>query len=257
MTTLDVRTFCAVLALAAAATACNRQDETPATPQSMASSEGAAAQGGTSANPPLPAGSPPGAPQSAPPGAGSPGERGMGGVAGSAAGTSPAPTMGPVAGTDRAFVAEAANNGLAEVEAARLVAARSDNPRVKDLAQQMEKERASINEELKRIASEKGIEMPSTIGGEPRGQLSRLTTLSKPEVDQAFVRDFGIEAHRQAIGLFERQAREGQDPELKAFAERTLPKLREHLSEAEEVAQAAVPDAPVQGQAGPMGSAPR
>jgi putative membrane protein len=257
MTGFHLRTLCAVLATAFAAAACNRQDNPPAPPKSMASSQGTT-DPDVARTPPLPAGSPPATGSSAAPGSAPSQERGMGGVPGASAGSSAAPVAGssagpaagPVAGSDRAFVSEAANSGLAEVEAARLVSARTDNAKVKDLAQHMEREHASTNDELKRIASEKGIELPSTIGGEPRGQLSRLTTLSKPEVDQAFVRDFGIEAHQKAISLFERQAREGQDPDLKAFAERTLPKLREHLAMAQRMQGG-------QGQAGPAGSAPR
>jgi len=284
MTTFNLRTLSAVLALAFAATACNRQDNPPNPPKSMASSQGVTNPDVGRANPPLPAGAPPGTPSpsasggdsaspspgaagSPAPGASGPvasgssdpssagtgtsGDRGMAGVAGSSAGAPALPTAGPVAGADRAFVSEAANSGLAEVEAARLISARTDNDQVKSLAQHMEREHAGTNEELKRIASEKGIELPTTIGGEPRGQLSRLTTMSKPEVDQAFVRDFGIAAHQRAISLFERQAREGQDPDIKAFAERTLPKLREHLSMAQQMQQRP------SGQAGPAGTAER
>ena len=36
-------------------------------------------------------------------------------------------------------------------------------------------------------------------------------------------------SHRESINLFEREANEGSDPELKAFASKTLPALREHL----------------------------
>lgn len=258
MTIFNLRTACAVLGLAAAA-ACNRQDNPPTPPRSMASSQGTTAPDtGRSDSAAAPSGTPgPTAGVAAPstlpsPGTTPSGERGMGGVAGSSVGAA----AGPVAGTDRAFLSEAANNSLAEVEAARLVGARTDSATIKSMAQQMERDHATMGDELKRLASQKGVELPTTIGGEPRGQLSRLTTLSKPEVDGTFVRDFGIDAHRKAISLFERQAREGQDADLKAFAERMLPKLREHLAMAQQMqgAQAGTAPGPA-GQAGSSGVA--
>lgn len=142
---------------------------------------------------------------------------------------------GPVAGADRAFLAEAANSGLAEVEASRLVAGRTDNAAIKSFAQQLERDHVSANDELKRLAEQKGVQLPTTIGGEPRGQLSKLTTMSKSDMDRTFLEEFGIKDHRKAISQFERQARETQDPDVKAFAERTLAKLREHLAMAQQM----------------------
>ncbi|HZX31675.1 MAG TPA: DUF4142 domain-containing protein [Rhodocyclaceae bacterium] len=246
MTILKLRTACAVLGLAAGVVGCNRQDNPPTPPRSMTSSQGTSSPNLADNDKAPPSGLPGAAPRSDGGANAAPsGERGMAGVAGSSA----AGAAGPVAGADRAFMAEAANNSLAEVEAARLVEARTDNASIKSMAQQMERDYASLGDELKRLASQKGIELPTTIGGEPRGQLSRLTTLSKPEVDGAFLRDFGIDAHQKTISLFERQAREGQDADLKAFAERTLPKLREHLAMSRQMQGA------VAGQAGQSGQA--
>ncbi|MBS1189747.1 MAG: hypothetical protein H6R10_1539 [Rhodocyclaceae bacterium] len=195
--------------LALGCTACNRSDKVPAPPKvalAPAAAPAVSSDPGTASD-------------TAP--------RGMGGVAGASA--------GPVAGGDRVFVSEAANRGMAEVEAAQLAAGRTGNASIKGFAQQMERDHTSVNDELKRIADQKGIDLPSTIAGEPRGQLSRLSTLSQADMDQAFLQDFGIDAHQKAIALFEREAREGQDPDFKAFAERTLAKLREHLAMAQQM----------------------
>ena len=46
---------------------------------------------------------------------------------------------------------------------------------------------------------------------------------------RAYVDD-QIRDHEKTIALFEREAKTGKDAELKAFAEKTLPALKEHLS---------------------------
>lgn len=46
----------------------------------------------------------------------------------------------------------------------------------------------------------------------------------------------GLQAHRDTIELFEKGARDARDPEVKAFAQKTLPKLKQHLEMAQQVA---------------------
>ncbi|HEX6733633.1 MAG TPA: DUF4142 domain-containing protein [Azonexus sp.] len=140
-----------------------------------------------------------------------------------------------IAAAERIFVAEAAASGLAEIEASRMMAARSADPGVKSFARQLEREHVSANDELKRIAGGKGIVLPEIASQETKALLDRLRSLPVPDGDRAFVREFGIEAHNKAIQLFEKEAREGQDPQLRAFAEQTLPRLREHLSMAQQL----------------------
>lgn len=140
-----------------------------------------------------------------------------------------------VAPAERAFIAEAAASGLAEIDASRMMATRSTDPGVKSYARQLEREHLSTNDQLKRIAEGKGIALPAIASKETKDLLDRLRGLPAAEGDRAFVREFGIETHNKAIQLFEKEAREGQDPQLRAFAEQTLPRLREHLTMAQQL----------------------
>ena len=155
-----------------------------------------------------------------------------GGAAGSAAGTATAPgepTAGPIAGVDRSFISEAMSRGLAEVEASRLAATKGADPQVKSFAEKLQKDHMEANEKLKSLASSKGMTVSTTIDPAAQGKLDELEKLSGAELDRAYLENFGASAHQETITLFERQGRDGQDPDLKAFAEQTLGVLRSHL----------------------------
>ena len=129
---------------------------------------------------------------------------------------------------DRTFVEEAALGGLFEVRSAQLALEMQDDPQVKQIASMILEDHQKANQELEQIARGKGIAVPQELS--PRYQ-EMLTQLQNAHTD-AFASSFqGLQekAHEDAIRLFERQAREGQYPELKSFAERTLPALRKHL----------------------------
>ena len=52
--------------------------------------------------------------------------------------------------------------------------------------------------------------------------------------DRGFI-DAQVKAHQEAIALFEQQAKSGSDAEIKAFAQKQLPGLRNHLKQAQDL----------------------
>lgn len=137
---------------------------------------------------------------------------------------------------DRMFLAHSGAIGVAEVEAARLALDRAENPKVKDFARHMIREHEQMNEELDRLATDKGIAIVAEPQGKPNDELERLKRLSGKEFDSFYVKRFGFEAHRNVILLYEREYREGRDANLKAFAEKALPEERDHEAMAEYLA---------------------
>jgi putative membrane protein len=68
-----------------------------------------------------------------------------------------------------------------------------------------------------------------------REVMDHLLTLKGADFDHAFMKHM-VSDHQEAIALFEREAKDGKDPELKDFASKTLPTLREHLKMARKIA---------------------
>ncbi|WP_332675184.1 DUF4142 domain-containing protein [Aromatoleum sp.] len=217
MRTSPIPVLTATLAIAIGIAGCGRDEETPP-PQ-------------PTETPTLPS---PAVPESVPP---------PGGTA-APGGTIPTPppmdaTAGPVAGSDRSFVAEAMTSGVVEAEAGKMAAEKAGDPQVKAYGDQLQKDHSATNMKLAQLASTKGITAAETIEGDARTQLDDLAKLSGAEFDHAFIERFGVSAHEKTIALFEREAKEGQDPDIRAFAEQTLVTLRSHLQAAQQLGQGA------------------
>jgi putative membrane protein len=129
---------------------------------------------------------------------------------------------------DEVFARKVAAGGKAEVELAMLALQKGTNEHVKHLAQKIETDHKKANDELMAIASQKKLNIDPTPTAEQTKTKQRLDKLSGAEFDRAYL-DTMAKDHQKNIKEFERQANTGSDPELKAFAAKTLPNLKEHL----------------------------
>jgi putative membrane protein len=66
--------------------------------------------------------------------------------------------------------------------------------------------------------------------------IEQLVSLKDQRFDRTFIRD-EIAAHRHAITLFKREAKHGQQADVKAYAAKMIPVLEKHLHLAEECAK--------------------
>nr|WP_246183706.1 DUF4142 domain-containing protein [Pandoraea anhela] len=131
------------------------------------------------------------------------------------------------------FVDKAHKAGKTEVQASQLAAQRSRHPSVKRFAQQMVTDHSKVNEALRQLAAKKGVSVPNDAAVDP--DIEALKGKTGREFDIAYLDIAGPDAHEKAVTLFRTEAEKGQDPDLRAFAQKTLPTLRHHLSEAREV----------------------
>lgn len=129
---------------------------------------------------------------------------------------------------DREFVNKAAQGGQMEVLAGKLAAQRALDPTVKTFGQKMVTDHTAANDQLKALADSKQMTLPDSVSPQEHTALGKLEGLNGTEFDQAYSKMMA-EDHVTDIKDFEKEARKGQDPEVKAFAERTLPTLRHHL----------------------------
>ncbi|MBX3619090.1 MAG: DUF4142 domain-containing protein [Rhizobacter sp.] len=144
-------------------------------------------------------------------------------------------TLSTLNQTDRNFAARAAQSGLAEVQAARLVTQKSPQGGAARLAQQLIDDHTQANARLKDIARQQNLILPLEPSPDQQMQLRALRQVDGPMLAEQFTQGFGLDAHREAIALFSDELASGRNAALKAFARDVLPKLESHLKMAEGV----------------------
>jgi putative membrane protein len=137
--------------------------------------------------------------------------------------------------SDKKFVREAAEGGLAEVELGKLATEKASSEEVKKFGKRMVDDHSKANEELKEVASSKGLNLPKDISPKDKMLKERLAKLSGTAFDKAYMTNM-VKDHKKDVADFSREGSSGADPDVKQFAAKTLPTLKHHLREAERIA---------------------
>jgi putative membrane protein len=133
-----------------------------------------------------------------------------------------------LAGGDKAFIEKAALHGLAEVELGKLAQQKAASAQVKDFGARMERDHGKANDDLKALASQKGLRLPTSIDAEHQRKMQKMQQLSGTAFDRAYMKDM-VADHKKDVSEFRKQSRTAKDPDVKVFANKTLPTLEEHL----------------------------
>lgn len=135
---------------------------------------------------------------------------------------------GKLDSADHKFVEKAAAGGMAEVALGRLAQQKATSEQVKQFGARMVADHGKANDELKRIASSKGVQVPTSLDKKHQKVMDKLDKLSAAEFDRQYMKDM-VSDHKEDISDFKKQAKSGKDEDLKAFAAKTLPVLEDHL----------------------------
>jgi putative membrane protein len=175
--------------------------------------------------------------------------------------------------SDRKFVMEAAHGGMMEVALGRTAVDKATNSDVKQFAQRMVDDHSKANAELQQLASQKGITLPEsdmamgdhsstmssstaqstdsqsstntasqhhadmgTSGDKMKGhaEMNKLGGLSGEAFDREYI-NMMVKDHEKDVKEFEKQSTKAKAPDLRAWAAKTLPTLREHLQQVRDI----------------------
>jgi len=133
---------------------------------------------------------------------------------------------------DAQFVVNVANAGMTEVQLGQLAQQKAMAKDVKDYGAMMEKDHTAAGDKLKAIAASKNITVPSTISPEMQKNVDDLQKKSDKDFDKSYI-SLMIDDHKKVIDMFEAEAKNGSDADIRAFADNTLHTLRMHLEDAQ------------------------
>jgi putative membrane protein len=137
-----------------------------------------------------------------------------------------------VAPTTAYFVKEAAISDMTEIEAAKIAQAKG-NADEKKFAEQMITDHTKTTTELKGlVGGSEGLETPKSLDDSSQKKIDKLRD-TKPEDFASQYDPMQVSAHKDAVSLFERYAKGGDNPKLKDWAGKTLPTLQHHLEMAQ------------------------
>ena len=136
---------------------------------------------------------------------------------------------------DRKFVMDAAGGGMAEVEMGQLAKEKGSSEAVKQFGQRMVDDHTKAGDQLKELASQKGVTVPQQLSPKDKATRDRLEKLSGEQFDKAYMSDM-VKDHTKDVAEFKKESQSAKDSDVKDFAAKTLPTLEDHLREAKDLA---------------------
>ena len=134
------------------------------------------------------------------------------------------------------FVHKAAMSDMYEVQAGKLAAEKGQSDAVKQFGQQMVDAHTKTTEELTGIVKTKNIKVdpPTKLDAKHQKLIDDLNSATADNFDKAYAKQ-QVDGHQEAVDLFKKYAARGDNPDVKQFAEKTLPTIQHHLDEAKKL----------------------
>jgi putative membrane protein len=129
---------------------------------------------------------------------------------------------------DAWFAVCAADGGMLDVKLGELAKANSPTPNVKQFGEKMVSDNSKVNEELKKIASDKKISLPDRLSDKSQKCYNKLSKKTGDDFDKSYMK-WMVKDHKMDLWKFQKEAKKGKDPDIKKFADDKVPMLKNHL----------------------------
>ncbi len=137
---------------------------------------------------------------------------------------------------DENFVHAAAQGGMLEVRLGKIAEKKAVRADVKEFGAMMASDHGKAGEKLKTVAAKKGLSIAPGLDAKHEAMVEKLDALPSGEFDKAYVTAM-VKDHEEDVEEFRKAAKTAADPEVKAFAEETLPVIEKHLVRIKEISQ--------------------
>lgn len=130
--------------------------------------------------------------------------------------------------SDRDFAQEAARGGKMEVALGNIAEKNSTNQNIKDFGKMMVEDHSAANSELTTLLKNKGVAIDEEYTNDQKDNIDKLGKESGNDFNKDYV-DLMVKDHKDDIDAFQKASQNADDPDLKAWASKTIPTLQKHL----------------------------
>jgi putative membrane protein len=141
---------------------------------------------------------------------------------------------GATAMSDQQFVDFAAQTDMTEAHLGQVAANQAASQEVKDFAQMLVTDHTTDYTQLGTIATKAGLTVPKGLDAQHDKMVTPFEKLKGAAFDHRFAREMVL-GHTKAIAEYKREAQDGQNPDVKAYASQALPTLEKHLQAAKDL----------------------
>jgi putative membrane protein len=134
---------------------------------------------------------------------------------------------------DKDFITKAAQGGAEEVDLGQLAQQNGQSAAVKSFGERMVNDHKDAGDKLKQIAEKKGITLDDSLSSDAQKEHNDLAKKKGADFDKAYM-SLMVKDHQNDVNEFQKEADNGQDPDIKGFASQTLPTLQDHLNQAKQ-----------------------
>jgi putative membrane protein len=135
----------------------------------------------------------------------------------------------------QSFLQKAAEGQQAEIVLGQLASERGEDRQVKEFGVHMMEDHRKASAEIRQLAAKEGVSLPNELTGRHKDKQEQFARLSGSEFDRAYI-GYMLRDHRKDVKEFERNVKAIKDPQVLHWAEGTLPLLKEHLRQAQQIA---------------------
>jgi putative membrane protein len=145
-----------------------------------------------------------------------------------------APTQGSFA--DQAFVRNALEGSVAEVQLGQLAQQKSQSDDVKQYGQRMVQVHTQLDQQMKPVAKQLGVSEPKGPSKKQKQEIAKLEALSGPQFDEEYIKTM-VKDHQKVVKDFKEEMQLAQDPNVKQIAQSDEPVFEQQLKVIEQIAE--------------------
>jgi len=130
--------------------------------------------------------------------------------------------------TPTEFLKDAMMANMTEIRLGQLAQQRASSSQVKQFAQQMIDAHTKANEQVQKVAQQKGVQAPADLDKKHTKVEEQLSQLQGAAFDRAYM-DMMVKDHRADVAKFAAQSKSSKDEDVRNLATTLLPNLQQHL----------------------------